>query len=53
LLGIQVSLNVYAIGWQHPEATIFYYYAASMLLLITVITLLTNLYRKSQDYWYG
>ncbi len=51
LLGIQVSLNVYAIGWQHPEATIFYYYAASMLLLITVITLLTNLYRKSQDYW--
>jgi cytochrome c oxidase assembly protein subunit 15 len=53
LLGIQVSLNVYAIGWQHPEATIFYYYAASMLLLITVITLLTNLYRKSQYYWYG
>jgi cytochrome c oxidase assembly protein subunit 15 len=53
LLGVQVSLNVYALGWQHPEATIFYYYAASMLLLITVITLLTNLYRKSQDYWYG
>jgi cytochrome c oxidase assembly protein subunit 15 len=53
LLGTQVILNVYALGWPHPDTTIFYYYGASMLLLITVITLLTNLYRKTQDYWYG
>jgi heme a synthase len=53
LLGAQVSLNVFNLGWPHPQWTIIWYNAFSMLLLLAVITLLTNLYRKSQDYWYG
>jgi heme a synthase len=53
LLVAQVGLNVFNLRLPHPQWTIIWYNAVSMLLLLTVITLLTNLYRKSQDYWYG
>jgi cytochrome c oxidase assembly protein subunit 15 len=53
LLGGQVTMDILNLGWNHPQSTFIWYNALSLLLLLAVISLLTHLYRKSRDYWYG
>jgi cytochrome c oxidase assembly protein subunit 15 len=52
-LGAQISLNIINMNWQYPVKTVLGYDIITIFLLLSVVTLLTNLYRKTQDYWYG
>jgi heme a synthase len=49
----QVTLEILNVTWQHPLSVAVSYNAVTLLLLLAVISLLINLYRRSQDYWYG
>jgi cytochrome c oxidase assembly protein subunit 15 len=49
----EISLQVLNVTWQHPLSVAVTYNAVTLLLLLAVTSLLINLYRRSQDYWYG
>lgn len=51
-LAAQICLNILNISWKYPLKTVVGYNVITIFLLLSVVTLLTNLYRKSQGYWY-
>ncbi len=51
LIILQTSVNHVSFTWLQPPWIALSYNAAALLLLLAVITVLTNLYRKPQDYW--